>query len=135
LSPAVGREFSGREFGRLLEFWRGTRPVSSGEDFREFLLRGCHDLRTPLRAVRANAELLLKHPEKRAGAGYEQILGFIIGGAEKIDSLVEGLSSYSLALHVEAGAFQPAPTGVLLRAVLAKLAAELSGSGAEVTGS
>ena len=106
--------------------------MSPGEDFREFLLRVCHDLRTPLRAVRANAQLLLKHPEKRDGADYEQILGFIIGGAEKIDSLVDGLSNYSLALHVEAGAFQPVRTGVLLRAVLAKLSRELGSSGAEV---
>jgi two-component system, chemotaxis family, sensor kinase Cph1 len=102
-------------------------------DFHDFLLRACHDLRTPLRAVRANAELLLKTPQKRDTADYEQILGFIVGGAKKIDSLVDGLSSYSLALHVEARTFQPAQTGVLLRAVLAKLAAELSGSGAEVS--
>jgi signal transduction histidine kinase len=106
--------------------------VTSSEDFREFLLRLCHDLRTPLRSVRANAELLLKTPEKRDSADYEQILGFILGGAKKIDSLVDGLSSYSLALHVDARAFQPARTDVLLRAVLAKLARELDSSGAEV---
>jgi two-component system, chemotaxis family, sensor kinase Cph1 len=102
------------------------------EDFREFLLRVCHDLRTPLRSVRANAELLLKHSERRDSADYEQILGFIVGGAKKIDSLVDGLSSYSLALHVEARNFQPARAGVLLRAVLARLAAELAASGADV---
>src|SRR5580700_2685843 len=100
-------------------------PAASGQDFREFLLRACHDLRTRTRSIRANAELLLKTPKKRDSADYEQILGFIVGGAKKIDSLVDGLSSYSLALHVEASAFQPAPTGVLLRAVLAKLAPEL----------
>jgi signal transduction histidine kinase len=101
-------------------------------DFHEFLLRACHDLRTPLRAIRANAELLLKTPRKREGADYEEILGFIVGGAKKIDSLVDGLSSYSLALHLDARTFQPARTDVLLRAVLAKLAAELGSSGAEV---
>jgi signal transduction histidine kinase len=106
--------------------------LASGEDFREFLLRVCHDLRTPLRAVRANAELLLKTPEKRDSPDYERILGFITGGAEKMDSLVDGLSSYSLALHVEARAFQPTRTDVLLRAALAKLARELGSSGAEV---
>ena len=106
--------------------------LPDGQDFHEFLLRACHDLRTPLRSVRANAELLLKAPEKRDSADYEQILGFIIGGARKMDSLVDGLSSYSLALRVEARAFQPARTDVLLRAVLAKLARELESSGAEV---
>jgi chemotaxis family two-component system sensor kinase Cph1 len=106
--------------------------MSPAEDFREFLLRACHDLRTPLRSVRANAELLLKTPGKRDSADYEQILGFIVGGARQMDSLVDGLSSYSLALHVEARAFQAARTDVLLRAVLAKLARELESSGAEV---
>jgi len=106
--------------------------VTSAEDFHEFLLRACHDLRTPLRSIRANTELLLKTPEKRDSADYELILGFIVGGAKKIDSLLDGLSSYSLALHLDAHCFQPAPTDVLLRAAMAKLAAELGSSGAEV---
>ncbi len=106
--------------------------LPEGPDFHEFLLRLCHDLRTPQRSVRANAELLLRSPEKRDSADYEQILGFIVGGAKKIDSLVDGLSSYALALQVGAGGFQAARTDVLLRAVLAKLAKELNSSGAEV---
>jgi chemotaxis family two-component system sensor kinase Cph1 len=108
------------------------QEFSRDEDFHQFLLRACHDLRAPLRGVRANAELLLKHPEKRDSADYEQILGFIVGGALKIDTLVDGISSYSLALHLDAHSFQPARTDVLLRAVLAKLARELGSSGAEV---
>jgi chemotaxis family two-component system sensor kinase Cph1 len=102
------------------------------DDFHEFLMRACHDLRTPLRSVRANAELLLKNPQKRDSADYEQILSFIVGGAKSIDSLVDGISSYSLALHLEERCFQAARTDVLLRAVLGKLAAELRSSGAEV---
>ena len=104
-----------------------------GLAFHEFLLRACHDLTTPLRSVRANAELLLRAPEKRHGPEFEQILGFIRDGAQKMDSLVDGLSSYALALRISQNTFQQAPTGVLLRSALAKLAPELGTAHAEVT--
>jgi len=102
------------------------------QELRDFLLRACHDLRTPVRAVKASAELLVKAPEKRDGPELEQILGFITNGARSIDSLVDGLSDYALALTVERNAL-PVPTGVLLRSVLAKLAADIRASDAEIT--
>src|SRR5437660_5378975 len=73
-------------------------PGANGLDFRDFLMRACHDLRTPLRSIRTNAELLLTVPQKRQGPDFEQILGFIAEGARKSDSVVDGLSNYSLAL-------------------------------------
>jgi len=60
-------------------------------------------------------------------------LGFIIEGAQGIDRLVDGLTSYSIALQIERQAFQAAPMEVLLRTVLAKLDKDLRGNGAEVT--
>src|SRR5436305_8580965 len=108
-------------------------PRAGELDFHEFLMRACHDLRTPMRAVLANAELLLRCPEKREGPDFERILGCILEGARKSDSLVDALSSYSLALHTQPGTFQLVKTEVLLRAVLAKLAPDLRSSRAEVT--
>jgi signal transduction histidine kinase len=106
--------------------------VRDGQDFRDFLLRACHDLRAPLRSVRTNAELLLKVPEKREGPEFEQILGFLANGAQTADSLVDALASYALALHVQPGS-QPVSSGTLLRNALMKLSGEVRDSGAEIT--
>jgi len=107
-------------------------PGANGLDFRDFLMRACHDLRTPLRSIRTNAELLLTVPQKRQGPDFEQILGFIAEGARKSDSVVDGLSNYSLALHIQPDTFQPVKTDLLLRTAMAKLAADLRSSRAEI---
>ncbi len=108
------------------------RMVRDGHEFREFLLRACHDLRAPLRSVRANAELLLKVPEKREGPEFQQILGFLANGAQTADALVDALANYALALHVQFSSL-PVSSGALLRSVLMKMSAEVHASGAEVT--
>jgi signal transduction histidine kinase len=101
------------------------------QDWGDFLLRACHDLRAPLRAVTVNAELLRRRPESREGPEFERILNFMTDGASNAGLLLDGLSNYAQALRV-----QPNPllisTGVLLRSVLAKLAPEIQASGAEV---
>ncbi len=102
------------------------------DELRQFLLRACHDLRNPLRAVRANAELL-RIPEKRQGPDAGLILGFIVDGARRIDSLVDGLAAYTLALHTGTQPFLPTNLGVVLRSVIARLAAEIRECDAEVT--
>jgi len=99
--------------------------------WRDFLWRAAHDLRTPLRAVRTNAELLLKAPEKRQGPEFEQLAGFLVNGARTADSVVDGLANYALALRVEPHA-APVSTAVLLRGALARLAAEIHAGGAQV---
>jgi signal transduction histidine kinase len=101
------------------------------QELRDLLLKAAHDLRTPLRAVRTSAELLLKAPEKRQGPEFEEIMGFLADGARNASAMVDGLANFALALHVERNPL-PAPTGALLRGVLAKLAAEIKESGAEI---
>jgi len=99
----------------------------------EFLLRACHDLRTPLRTIRAHAELVLRASSTTDTSNFEKHLGFVIEGAKKIELLVDGLASYSMALQIERGAFRSTPMDVLLRAVLAKLDGELRDAGAQVS--
>lgn len=102
-------------------------------DIAEFLLRACHDLRTPLRAIRAHAELLIKNGDLPRNSNSEQSLAFIVEGARKMDSLVEGLAAYSLAVQTGSRSFLLTPLGAMLRNVLAKLDREIRVSGAEVT--
>ena len=105
----------------------------TGQEISEFLLRACHDLRTPLRAIHAHAELLVKSGGLPATAGTGPRLAFIVEGAAKMDQLVDGLSSYSMALRTDPGSFVITPLGVLLKTVLAKLEKELGNNQAAVT--
>ncbi|MEO8663604.1 MAG: ATP-binding protein [Bryobacteraceae bacterium] len=102
------------------------------QELREFLLRACHDLRAPLRAVRATSELLVKLPDKREGPDFDQLLGLVVNGAIGANSLVDGITNYALALQVQLSA-RPVPTRALLGGVLVQLAPEIRAAGAEIT--
>jgi signal transduction histidine kinase len=102
-------------------------------EISEFLLHACHDLRSSLRAIRAHAELLLKRSEARQPSDFEQALGFIVDGAQRIDLLADGLTNYSIALQLDKGSFRPTRLDVLLRTVLARADKEIRENGAEVT--
>jgi signal transduction histidine kinase len=107
----------------------------TGREISEFLLRACHDLRSPLRAIRTQAELLARSGDAphSTGSGSDPRLAFLIEGAAKMDRLVDELAGYSIALRIDPGSFMPTPLGVLLRSVLAKLEKELRENRAEVT--
>jgi len=77
----------------------------TGQEISEFLLRACHDLRTPLRAIRAHAQLLAKAQDLSVSSGGDPRLAFIIDGAARMDQLVDGLAGYSIALRIDPGSF------------------------------
>jgi signal transduction histidine kinase len=103
----------------------------SSPDFSEFLLRACHDLRAPLRAVRAHAELLLR--DEPTSTAVAERLGFIVDGARKIDLLVDALSRYSIALQISPGSFQSTSMDLVLRSALSRLDREVRANDAVVT--
>jgi signal transduction histidine kinase len=106
--------------------------TTSDRDLSRFLLRACHDLRSSLRAIRTHTELLQR--ETQAGISEsDQHLGFILDGTRRIDSLTDGLSSYSVALQIDEASFQPTRMELVVRTALARLDKELRNEGAEVT--
>jgi light-regulated signal transduction histidine kinase (bacteriophytochrome) len=110
---------------------RSSVPRTESE-LSEFLLRACHDLRGPLRAVRTYSELLLKE-SARPGADLGAMLAFVANGSVQAGLLVDGLTEYSLALQTDPGSFQPVPMEVVLRATVAKIDSSLREGKAEVT--
>jgi len=112
----------------------GTDHWTSDRDLSDFLLRACHDLRASLRAINAHAEMLRKDSQGTQGVSdFQRHLGFILDGARKINSLADGLTAYSIALHIEEASFQSTSMGLALRTAMAKLDTELRAHGAEVT--
>lgn len=125
-NPAVS-QFDAAE--RVNPSERQDRRISE-QDLSQFLLRACHDLKNPVRAVRAHAELIRKNP---GTADLAQHLDFIVEGARKVDLLTDSLTSYSIALQIERATFQPTRMDIALRNTLARLAGELREHAAEVT--
>ncbi len=125
-----------RNHGHIDDGGQQRAPANESPEERdtsEFLLRACHDLRTPLRAIRTNSELLARSGQTQGDSDFQQRLRFIIDSSRAIDRIVDGLSSYSIALQVDPGSFQPTSMDVMLRAVLARLDSELRARGAEVS--
>jgi light-regulated signal transduction histidine kinase (bacteriophytochrome) len=102
-------------------------------EWSDFVSRACHDLRGPLRAIRSHAELLIKQGAAPPGSELEGSLGFIVNGSIQAGVLIDGLTDYSLALQIDQATFRPVPKGVILRAVLARMAAYLRENHAEVS--
>jgi two-component system, chemotaxis family, sensor kinase Cph1 len=110
----------------------GPQPDSpaaprSDSELSEFLLRACHDLRGPLRAVRAHAALLAKKSDDS-----EKSLAFLVDGAEQASAVVDGIADYALALAIDPSRFLPTPLDVLVRTALAKLSRKVRENHAEV---
>jgi signal transduction histidine kinase len=125
------RAYGNREGYALIMLPETRNERTDGRESGEFLLHVSHDLRTALRAIRTNADLLLKGPAP-PDSGIEERLASIVDGAQKIDLLADGIASYAIALEIRKDLFQPAPLDVLFRAVLAKLDKELRANDASV---
>ena len=104
------------------------KPVDRDRELSEFLLRVSHDMRSPMRAIRAHAELI----RRDSAASDDPRLGFIIGGIQNVELLADGLSSYALALRIEAASFQPAQMDVLTRLAMAKIRKEIQENQAQI---
>jgi light-regulated signal transduction histidine kinase (bacteriophytochrome) len=104
----------------------------SDSELSEFLLRACHDLRGPLRALRIHGELLAQRRAKEADDDPDQSLAFVMSGAASAVAVVDGIADYALALAIDASRFQSVPLDVMVRLALAKLSARLRENGAEV---
>jgi len=112
---------------------RAELTADSLFDLSDFLLRACHDLRAPVRAIRAHSELVL-----RAGAGgdpaaLQERLNFVVQGAKKIELLTEGISKYSIAMRITRAGFRPVSMAPVLRAALGRILKEVNMAEAEVT--
>jgi signal transduction histidine kinase len=99
----------------------------------EFLLRMCHDLRSPLRAIRTHSELIARGCLAPQDCELEKHVGFVIDGAREMETLLDSLAGYSIALQAEREPLQPTRMDVTLRSVLAKLDHEIHRNQAEVT--
>jgi light-regulated signal transduction histidine kinase (bacteriophytochrome) len=105
----------------------------SDAELGEFLLRACHDLRGPLRAVRTHADLLARSSTAGQGDDSKPSLAFVVSGAAAAGAVLDGLTDYALALAIDPSRFHPVPLDVMVRGALSRLSIQLRASDAEVS--
>jgi signal transduction histidine kinase len=108
-------------------------PITpSAEDLETFTHTACHDLRAPIRAIRAFTNLVIEDYSGRTldGAAVEQ-LGRVIASCDKLEALVLGLRSYVSASFSE---IRPQSTSLdlIAREVLQAMGPDLTRRKAEV---
>mgnify|MGYP001007262265 CR=1 FL=1 len=99
-------------------FWLAglaLRPISASfERQRRFVSDASHELRTPLAVLRANGELLQRHPDQTIGKNMDQV-DAITAEAEAMTKLVEDLLTLARADEGAANLeHEPVPLGAVL---------------------
>jgi signal transduction histidine kinase len=111
----------------------GKDECALGPHTGDFLLHLSHDLKSLLRAIRVHAELFAKEWAAGETGDFAHHLSVIVADTAKIETLANGLASYSIACQIDPSSFVLVSMEVLVRKVLAKLAQELRENGAVVT--
>jgi light-regulated signal transduction histidine kinase (bacteriophytochrome) len=117
------RQNAERELARTLEV-----AQSAAEEMQHFIYAVSHDLRTPLRSVSGYAKLLQR--QYAANQETSELTAFIVDGAAEMNTLIEGLLTYSRTGN------SPRRTTVNLGAIvqfaLMNLQAQIREAGAEI---
>jgi len=117
----------------MLPMKHDSEAPATEREFSEFLLRVCHDIRAGLRSIQPHSELLLSHGEGVSAADLRECLGLIVEGAQRLDSLADGLASYAIAMQIDRRAFKETSIEGVLRRALASLDRELQDSHVHVS--
>ncbi len=104
----------------------------SNRELEAFASVASHDLQEPLRTVASFTQLLAARYGDRFDAEGHELLGFVVGGVERMSALIEGLLAVS---RVGTRALPHAPVDCerLLQGVLDDLRTALDAAGASVT--
>jgi signal transduction histidine kinase len=111
---------------------RVARLRRSNEELQQLTSMAAHELQEPARTMERYARLLQEDYAGQLDPEAGKILGHVIGGAHRLQDLIDGLLSLA---RLESGErpFQSVDVEELLENVLANLAAAIEDSGAGVT--
>jgi PAS domain S-box-containing protein len=128
----VGRDISERKRQEEILRFTAEKLERSNIDLERFAHVAAHDLQEPCRTICSYAQLLERHyADQLQGAGKEY-LEFLIGGAQRMRALIQGLLSYS-RLDAAALPFVTLPLDPLLDHVLADLEAAIDAANATIS--
>lgn len=104
----------------------------SNHDLERFAYAASHDLQEPLRTIKNFTSLLGRRYKNKLGEDADEFIGYIIDGAERMETLIRDLLAYSRAGRTNV-TLTRVDCGRSLRAALNNLRGAIESSGASVT--
>jgi PAS domain S-box-containing protein len=125
------------DIDRLKQAEEGLRSVAaelsrSNQDLEQFAYVSSHDLQEPLRMVASFSGILRDRYADKLDDKGKEYLGFVMEGAHRMQSLVEGLLQYS-RIGTRGNPPEPMDVQRAVDAALANLRASIEESGAAIT--
>lgn len=133
LGRVIERDRHAREIARRAEELSryATELEHANDELKEFAYIASHDLTEPLRTIAGFVQLLKQRYEGQLDESADEFIGFIVDGTERMQSLIEGLLSYS-----RTGRSELVPTRVdlndMVNRAIGSLAASISEADADI---
>jgi PAS domain S-box-containing protein len=105
----------------------------SNDDLNQFAYAASHDLQEPLRMVALYSQIIQKKYAERLDAEAQELFGFVISGARRMEMLLKDLLAYSQTGSSSEGPAQPVECEQAIRKVMLNLQAAIEQSSARVT--
>jgi len=104
----------------------------SNDDLNQFAYAASHDLQEPLRMVALYSQMLQRKYASAKDAETDQYVGFIVGGAKRMEMLLKDLLTYSQT-GADVGPAQPIDCEPVMKKVLLNLQASIEQSSADIS--
>jgi PAS domain S-box-containing protein len=104
----------------------------SNDDLKQFAYAASHDLQEPLRMVALYSQMLQRKYASQLDAETDQYVGFIVGGAKRMEMLLKDLLTYSQT-GADVGPAQSVDFEPVMRKVLLNLQASIEQTGAAIS--
>jgi PAS domain S-box-containing protein len=104
----------------------------SNDDLKQFAYAASHDLQEPLRMVALYSQMLQRKYASESDAETDQYVGFIVGGAKRMEMLLKDLLTYSQT-GADVGPAQPVDFEPVMRKVLLNLQASIEQNAASIS--
>jgi PAS domain S-box-containing protein len=119
---------------RTQELLRSNRALrQSNDDLSQFAYAASHDLQEPLRMVALYSQMLQRKYLANLDANADQYIGYIVGGAQRMEMLLKDLLTYSQTGSSAEGPAETVDFIAVINKVLLNLQASKEQSGATVT--
>jgi PAS domain S-box-containing protein len=111
---------------------RTEELARSNAELEQFAYVASHDLREPLRMVSGFTQLLARHYKGRLDKSADEFIGYIVGGATRMQRMVDDLLSYS-RIGMYGKPLEPTDCEAVLDQVLTNLKVAIEQNNAVVT--
>ncbi|CUW39854.1 putative Signal transduction histidine kinase [Magnetospirillum sp. XM-1] len=120
----------------MLRTWRALERrteelARSNADLEQFAYVASHDLQTPLRNIASYAQLLARRYEGRLDKDADEFIGYIVGGAKHMSSMIPDLLDYARVSR-SPPELMPVDLNAVVKSVMTNLGPDLQESGATI---